>query len=69
MVGQTKTMRHYSDLPDPQIGELRLGLERLREWRSFLEMLSVEETERFMAELDLPIDRVTYPKVVRLSPC
>src|SRR5262245_56375486 len=67
MVGQTKTMRHYSDLPDPQIGKLRPGLERLREWSSFLEMLSVEETERFMAELDLPIDRATYPKVVRLS--
>jgi len=60
-------MLHHSDLPDPQIGKQKLGLERLGEWRRFLEMLSVEETERFLAELSLPIDRATYPKVVRLS--
>jgi len=60
-------MPHHSDLPDPQIGKQKLGLDRLGEWRRFLEMLSVEETGLFMAELSLPIDRATYPEVVRLS--
>jgi len=39
----------------------------LRDWRNYLEILSVESTEAFLAELAMPIQQENFSQVLRLA--
>ena len=61
------SMQYHSDMSDPQSGQVESELERLRDWKSFLEMLSVAHTQHFITDLALPIDHAHYSQAMRLA--
>lgn len=46
---------------------MRLDQQYPRDWRNYLEILSVKSTEAFLSELAMPIQQQSFPQVLRLA--